>query len=154
MRSTWKVDGRGGVLKFDTCLRILLFLNNRSVVHFCGWWGLGSKNWSFLGDLINGWPLKTEKHLITFSVSKSIALPDHLSVFETRPVLWKTWQQLPPLINQLNDVHVEELDSVQKFIEIQGWLLRTFFIYLHNQLSSFKSIFVQMSEIRDLSSRQ
>ena len=35
-------------------------------------------------------PYKTEKHLITFSVSKSIALPDHLSVFETRPVLWKT----------------------------------------------------------------
>ena len=31
-----------------------------------------------------------------------------------------------------------------KFIEIQGWLLLTFFIYLLNQLSSFNSIFVQM----------
>ena len=41
---------------------------------------------------------------------------------------------------------MEELDSVQKFIEIQGWLLLTFFICLHNQLSSFNSIIVQMSE--------
>ena len=46
----------------------------------------------------------------------------------------------------LNDTHMEELDSVQKFIEIQGWLLLTFFICLHNQLSSFNSIIVQMSE--------
>ena len=38
------------------------------------------------------------------------------------------------------------LNSVQKFIEIQGWLLLTFFICLHNQLSSFNSIIVQMSE--------
>ena len=36
-----------------------------------------------------------------------------------------------------------------KFIEIQGWLLLTFFICLHNQLSSFNSIIVQMSEKRD-----
>ena len=41
---------------------------------------------------------------------------------------------------------MEELDSVQKFIEIQGWLLLTFFICLHNQLSSLNSIIVQMSE--------
>ena len=31
---------------------------------------------------------------------------------------------------------MEELASVQKFIEIQGWLLLTFFICLHNQLKS------------------
>ena len=31
--------GGGRVLKFVTCLGILLFLNNRSIVHFCGWWG-------------------------------------------------------------------------------------------------------------------
>ena len=36
----------------------------------------------------------------------------------------------------------------QKFNEIQGWLLLTFFICLHNQLSSFNSITVQMSEKR------
>ena len=42
---------------------------------------------------------------------------------------------------------MEELASVQKFIEIQGWLLLTFFI-LRNQLSSFNSIIVQMSEKR------
>ena len=33
-----------------------------------------------------------------------------------------------------NDTQMEELDSVQKFIEIQGWLLLTFFICLHNQV--------------------
>ena len=51
----------------------------------------------------------------------------------------------------LNDTHLEELDLVQKFIEIQGWLLLRFFICLHNQLSSFNSIIVQMSEKRDSS---
>ena len=40
------------------------------------------------------------------------------------------------------------LNSLQKFIEMQGWLLLTFFICLHNQLSSFNSIIVQMSERR------
>ena len=55
---------------------------------------------------------------------------------------------------QLNDTHMEELDSVQKFIEIQGWLLLTFFICLHNQLSDFNSIIEQMSEKHDSSSRQ
>ena len=46
---------------------------------------------------------------------------------------------------------MEELALIQKFIEIQGWLLLTFFICLHNQLSSFNSIIVQMSKKRDLS---
>ena len=46
---------------------------------------------------------------------------------------------------------MEELASVQKFIEIQGWLLLTFFICLHNQLNSFNSIIVQMPEKRDSS---
>ena len=46
-----------------------------------------------------------------------------------------------------NDTHMKELDSLQKFIEAQGWLLLTFFICLHNQLSSFNSIIV-MSEKR------
>ena len=41
---------------------------------------------------------------------------------------------------------MEELDSVQKVIELQGWLFLTFFICLRNQLSSFNSIIVQMSE--------
>ena len=43
------------------------------------------------------------------------------------------------------------LNSVQTFIEIQGWQLLTFFICLHNQLSSFNSIIVQISEKRDSS---
>ena len=43
---------------------------------------------------------------------------------------------------------MEELGSLQKFIEIRGWLLLTFFICLHNQLRSFNSIIVQMSEKR------
>ena len=46
------------------------------------------------------------------------------------------------------------LNSVQKLIEIQGWLLLTFSICLHNQLSSFNSIIVQMSEKRDSSNRR
>ena len=36
--------------------------------------------------------------------------------------------------------------ALQKFVRIQGWRLLTFFICLHNQLSSFNSIIVQMSE--------
>ena len=43
---------------------------------------------------------------------------------------------------------MEELNSVQKFIEIQDWLLMTFFICLHSQLSYFNSIIVQMPEKR------
>ena len=54
----------------------------------------------------------------------------------------------------INDIHMEEPNSVQKFIETQGWLPLTFFICLHNQLSSFNSIIVQMFEKHDLSSRQ
>ena len=41
---------------------------------------------------------------------------------------------------------MEEPDSVQKFIETQGWLPLTLFICLHNQLSSFNYIIVQMFE--------
>ena len=46
------------------------------------------------------------------------------------------------------------LNSVQKFIEIQGWLSLTFFICLNSQLSSFNSIIVQISEKRNSSNRQ
>ena len=41
------------------------------------------------------------------------------------------------------------MNSVQKFIGIQGWLLLTFFICLHDQLRSFNFIIVQMSEKHD-----
>ena len=63
---------------------------------------------------------------------------------------------LTPLVTQdfFNDTHMEKLDSVEIFIEIQGWLLLTFFICLHNQLSSFNSIIVQMSEKRNSSNRK
>ena len=57
----------------------------------------------------------------------------------------------------LNDTHKEKtcalMNSVQKFIEIKGWVLLTFFMYLHNQLSSFNSINVQMIEKHDSLSR-
>ena len=46
---------------------------------------------------------------------------------------------------------MEELDLVQKIIETEDWLLLTFFKCLLNQLSSFNSIIVQMSEKRDSS---
>ena len=38
--------------------------------------------------------------------------------------------------------------------KIHGWLLLTFFICLHNQLSSFNSIIIHLSEKRDTSNRQ
>ena len=40
------------------CLQILLFLNSRSVVYFCGW-GLSGRtqNLSFFEDVINAWLL-------------------------------------------------------------------------------------------------
>ena len=44
------------VLKFVTCLWILLFLNNRSIVDFCEWWG-GSQKMVIFVDVINGSPL-------------------------------------------------------------------------------------------------
>ena len=56
-------------------------------------------------------------------------------------------------ITYINDTHIEELDSVQKFIEI-GWLLLRFFICLHKQLSYFNSVIVQVSEKHDSSSWQ
>ena len=60
---------------------------------------------------------------------------------------------------KINDTHSHRrtcalLNSVQKFIEIQGWPLLTFFICLHNQLNSFNSIIVQMPEKHDSSNRQ
>ena len=55
-----------------------------------------------------------------------------------------TWKNLRALMN-----------SVQKFTEIQGWLLLTFSICLHQQLSSsFNFIIVQMSAKRDSSNRE
>ena len=40
MTSTRK-GAKRGVLEFVAYLRVLLFLNNRSLVHFCGWGGGG-----------------------------------------------------------------------------------------------------------------
>ena len=61
------------------------------------------------------------------------------------PRKWDTQFKKVSTVN-FNDTHMEKLDSVQKFIEIQGWPLLTFSTCLHNQLSSFNSIVVQMSE--------
>ena len=33
--------GWGRLLKFKMCLLIPLLFNNRSIVHFCGWWKWG-----------------------------------------------------------------------------------------------------------------
>ena len=56
-----------------------------------------------------------------------------------------------------NDTHrkkLASLNSVQKFIGIQDWLLLTFFICLRSQLSSFNSIIIQMSEKTNSSNRR
>ena len=54
-------------------------------------------------------------------------------------------------VNFVNNTHMEELASVQKFIEMQGCLLLKFPICLQNQLSSFNFIIVQMPVKRDSS---
>ena len=41
-----------------------------------------------------------------------------------------------PSISKLNDTHMEELDSVQKFTEVKGWLLLTFF-HMFTQSTKF-----------------
>ena len=57
------------------------------------------------------------------------------------------------MVKNVNDTHRENLcKTCEKFIEIQGWLLLTFFICLHSQLSSVNFIILQMSEKRDSSS--
>ena len=49
------------------CLRILLFLNNRSIAYFCGWRGWGrSQNYS-LFDIINVRPLRTTQQTLLLS---------------------------------------------------------------------------------------
>ena len=45
------------------------------------------------------------------------------------------------------------LNSVQRFIEIQGWLLLKFFICLHNQLSSFYSVMCLKNVIHQIDSK-
>ena len=52
------------------------------------------------------------------------------------------------LVSSLNDTHMKEFLCFTEFSTKISWLLLTFFICLHNQLSSFNSIIVQMSEKR------
>ena len=59
-----------------------------------------------------------------------------------------------PLVCALTILTGKNLFSVQKFMEMQGWLLLTFSMSLHYQLSYFNFIIVQMSEKRDSSNRQ
>ena len=47
----------GGVLKFVICMRILLFLSKRAIVHLYRWggriWARGTQNWSFFVKVTN-----------------------------------------------------------------------------------------------------
>ena len=55
------------------------------------------------------------------------------------------------ILDKLNDLPGKNFCFTEfstKFMEILGWLLLTFFIYLNDQLSSFNSIIIQMSEKR------
>ena len=54
----------------------------------------------------------------------------------------------------LNDNNRENSWFTEFSTKIQGWLSLTFFICLNNQLSSFNSIIVQISEKRNSSNRQ
>ena len=79
-----------------------------------------------------------------YEISKNTFLTEHLwTIVSEWFVTILTHGRTYPLLN-----------SLQKFVEIQGWLLLTFFICLHNQLGSFNSIILQMSEKRDSSNRQ
>ena len=80
-----------------------------------------------------------------------------LSCFSFKLQVTKRWLEVYLDSNVKRYTHGKTcalLNSVQKFNEIQDWLLPTFFICLHNQLSSFNSIIVKMSGKRDLSNRQ
>ena len=58
----------------------------------------------------------------------------------------------------INDTHREKLVLYwiqhKNSLKYKVWLLPTFFISSHNQLSCFNSIIVQMSEKSDSSNRQ
>ena len=64
---------------------------------------------------------------------------------------WDTQFKKVSTVN-FNDTQMKELDSVQKFIQIQGWLLLTFSTCLDNQLT-LKDTFISESciEIKKLS---
>ena len=78
-----------------------------------------------------------------FRISVSVMLTSFNSVNECITSLIsigkvKTCSGPKKLMPLLNDTHREKLcyNSVQEFIEIEPWLLLTFFICLHNQSSS------------------
>ena len=53
------MEGGWGLLKCIMCLGILLFFNNRSIVDFCGWWGLVVQKLTIFVDVLNRWPHKS-----------------------------------------------------------------------------------------------
>ena len=67
--------------------------------------------------------------------------------------LFKTTEYFPSVnkltIHKWKNLRFTEFST--KIIEVQGWLFLALFMCLHNQLSSFNSIIVQMSEKRDSS---
>ena len=70
----------------------------------------------------------------------------------------KSWNETCAQVNNenvFNDTHREKLVLTEfSTNSVHGWLLLTFFIYLHNQLSYFNSIIINMSEKCDSSNRQ
>ena len=65
----------------------------------------------------------------------------------------KSLRSIAPLTVLLWKILRALLNSVQKFIKKQGWLLH-FHMFTQSIKSSFNSIIVQMSEKRDSSNRQ
>ena len=89
-----------------------------------------------------------EEHLRT-TVSKELILTlCHLVSTKWSNTRWKSCSVCKIGLRYL---HGGTCALLEKFIEIQGSLLLTFFICLHNQLSSFNSIIVQIPEKRDSS---
>ena len=83
---------------------------------------------------------------------ENLKLADVTSVFKRKVPLGHSYLILRLTILTAKNLCFTEFCT--KFIEIQGWLLLTFLTCLHNQLSFFSSIIVQISEKRDLSNRQ
>ena len=100
----------------------------------------------FSGNILSATPLK----YISMNNQECKVRLEIININSNEPVFFSI---------SINDTHREKklvllLNSVQKSIEMQGWLLLMFFICLHNQLSSFNSFIVQMTEKRDSSNKQ
>ena len=80
-----------------------------------------------------------KRKIVALKGSLQAAIASFISAFKAA---WNIKEKLKEKLNiysisNLNNTHMEELDSVQKFTEIQGWLLLTFFHMLTQSTKFF-----------------